>query len=164
MKVVKKIIVVFALFLASVTYAQEKQSGATWEQTIKSIKQYKDKFKTIAPFAKTENLIFEINNTTMTIIFLGQNNNYAKLICPLIKLESAKKYGFNYYLSFTGRVCKKEIYKVKYNPNKKQIPIATLNEVEYYFSIKKENNDDESGKKVLNHFKHLAFLAAQKRE
>jgi len=138
----------------TVTFAQEKQNDATWEETVEFILKYSKSLKS-GKFKPPLNLKnFNVSNNKLSFKTDIKNEDDWDNTIDLSKLSDAKISEHHedvIILSCTGPY-------VMWNPNDSDYEIKYRS----YYSF--EIGDNELRQRLLNAFKHLAKLATEKRE
>lgn len=146
------VLLFIAIALITNVNAQEKQNDATWEETVEFINMQKGKVNYAFKWGKVEDVPlkeFHIEGKVLN----SKNEGNCRYGLDLSKLLSAQEINLNenkypmpmMKLTFTGNYNICEGFDEKFN--------------EVYYAI----TDVEMRSRVLKAFKHLAFLATQKR-
>lgn len=168
MKTLKSLLLTTALMITSLTTtAQEKQSDATWEETIEFLSNYSDmmmKFNNVQDVMDWEkfhkvNFVSEENTTFLRLeYFWGDGDSWST----------------NFDLKYIENVVWKEgdgndgIWRnrknyIRINFTRPQ-PSFFNNEKSDYEGLSIKLSDSEINKRYLKAFQHLAYLAKEKRE
>lgn len=148
--------------------SQTKQNDATWEETIAFIKKYSYHFDYPKNLYLAEDRIENFNIDSNTIGFKRiqrDNTPYSKWLStslwsvPLKKLDAAKvSQEINgLYLFFTGDYCTVKKEEVNFKKNTKELRSYKTNGLGLVIK------DVEMRQRMIKAFKHLAYLAKQKR-
>lgn len=176
----KRFLLTLTLFftVTAFTFAQEKQSDATWEETIDFINSKKEYFKYTMNFGEREIKINSQNITSETYWsggMLRYNKPYmwekAIQSAPLKNLKEVRDFKESeqhIYLSFTGNYVTEKIYEAKDD----DFTIYSYKGSKYTYKKTKEEDtfyglyvpDIEMRERIIKAFQHLTYLAIQKRE
>lgn len=168
----KKTILTLILFITtlSVTFAQETQSDATWEETIEFLNSKKEYMK-LSNYDNTVTETIEFNNNTIirTKITIRREQDFATRriqTCSLKYLEEAYETSkADIALHFTGDYVENKTYFAsgfgfgKYDPKYRYD-----SSLKTYTIVVEGLTDREMKPRILKAFQHLAYLATQKRE
>ncbi|WP_336129218.1 hypothetical protein [Mesoflavibacter sp. CH_XMU1422-2] len=163
-------ILIFVL-VCSFSNAQEKQNDATWQETVNFLNKYKSYFK--LGFTYNNNLkkwdeyqIEHISITQQSLYFKATKYNYKKqkskhieVSIPFAKLQDIYS-GFRQEISTVGNNIS---FKYRMYDYKGEKIDTRFSKDRYVKTISFRIQDDEMRKRIIKAFKHLIYLAEQKR-
>lgn len=155
----KQLILTLTLFTTTltVTFSQEKQSDATWEETIQFIKQNSSFMGDGLEFKNVQYDINFIENLQFNSYIMKYNVNNTISEIDLSKLNNLVEIEDNpenrFFLELTGKYAKKTFVYYDESPT-----IKHMNRVALIVS------DNDMAIRIKKAFQHLTYLAIQKRE